>query len=136
MVKDKAAFPDGPERTFVQACHEAWRRRMAQISEKAGREGSSFRDQVNRESIRLRTAFCRCKNATTLREVVTDFWARGGCLPALQDGWKDVLPLLDERNWRKGKDLALLALASYKPVGKVEREVLAVGESSETEGGQ
>lgn len=125
MTNDTGSFPEGPERTFVLACHEAWRRRMAQIGDKARRERSSFPDQVKREFTRLRTTFARCKNATTLREAVTDFWARAGSpLPPLQDGWSTVLPLMDDKNWRKAKDLALLALASYKPATKDEEKAL------------
>jgi CRISPR-associated protein Cas8a1/Csx13 len=135
MIADKTTFPEGPERTFVLACHEAWRRRMGQIGDKARREGSSFHDQVQREFVRMRTSFARCKNATTLREAVTDFWARaGGPIAPLQQGWSDVLMLMDERNWRKAKDLALLALASYKPASKDEASALEA-EPRDTEKG-
>jgi len=133
MVEDKTLLPEGPERTFVLACHEAWRRRMAQIGEKAKREGSSFRDQVNREFVRLRTTFARCKNAAATREAITDFWARaGGPLEALQGpGWQAILPLFGEKQWRKAKDLALLALASYKPATSEEAEALEAETASE-----
>ena len=136
MVQEREAFPDSPEKTFVLACQEAWRRRMGQIGEKAKREGSSFPDQVSREFERLRVAFSRCKNAASMREVITDFWARGGApLKALQDGWRDVLAMLNEKEWRKAKDLALLALASYKPATKEESEVLELIDP-EKEGGK
>jgi CRISPR-associated protein Cas8a1/Csx13 len=135
MVEDKSAFPEGPERTFVLACHEAWWRRMGQIGEKARREGSSFGDQISREFERLRVAFSRCKNAASLRGAVTDFWARGGGpLAALQDRWHDVLGLMDDRNWRKGKDLVLLALASYKPRTKEEKRALELPQTPKEEG--
>jgi CRISPR-associated protein Cas8a1/Csx13 len=107
---------------------------MAQIGEKARRERSSFQDQVNREFTRLRVAFSRSKNAASLREVVTDFWARGGPTKPLQTGWRDVLGLLDEKNWRKAKDLALLALASYRPETKDEAEALETSEANDKEG--
>ena len=54
MVTDETTFPDSPEKVFVSACHEAWRRRMAQIGDKARRENSNFTKQVQREFIRLR----------------------------------------------------------------------------------
>ena len=126
MVEHADTFPEGPERTFVRACHEAWRRRLGQISDKAKRQGGSFTDQANREFTRLRTTFARCKNADTLREAVTDFWARGGYgNTALQDSWHEVIPLLDEKRWRLARDLALLALASYKPQSKEQRDAMA-----------
>jgi hypothetical protein len=31
---------------------------------------------------------------------------------------------MNEKNWQKGKDLVLLALASYKPATKEEEEAL------------
>lgn len=136
MIENLQVFPDGPESIFVQACHEAWRRRMGKIGEKAKREGSSFPDQVNREFEKLRVEFSRCKNASTLREAVTNFWARSGSpLSSLQDNWNVVLSLLDEKNWRKAKDLALLALASYKP-SKEEEENLKTNISDVTQGGK
>lgn len=136
MVEHPTAFPEGPERTFVAACHEAWRRRMAQIGEKARREGSSFPDQVKREFTKVRTAFARCKNAASLREAVTDFWARGGgpLRPLQDEGWKTALAMLSEKEWRKAKDLVLLALASYKPATKEEAQALQSQETPQTEG--
>src|SRR3712207_7908845 len=40
-------------------------------------------------------------------------WARAGAQPALQEGWVELLPLLADR-WQEARDLALLALASYR----------------------
>jgi len=132
MIENQATFRDGPERTFVLACMEAWRRRLGQISDKAKRERSSFRDQANREFTRTTVAFSRCKNAASLREAVIDFWSRGGgSLKPLQDRWHDVLTLMGEQNWRKGRDLALLALASYKPATKEETEAFGSKEKEE-----
>lgn len=114
MVASEDAFPDGPERAFVRACHEAWRRRQGQIGERSRRDGLNFDQLSKREFDRLRIAFGRCKNAAMFRQTVTDFWARGGAQPALQTAWEWVLPFLDERRWQAGRDLALLALASYR----------------------
>ncbi|WP_187299391.1 type I-MYXAN CRISPR-associated Cas8a1/Cmx1 [Nitrospira moscoviensis] len=132
----EAGFDEERERIFVHACHEAWRRRLGQLGERARRERASFTDLTSREYERVRVGFARCKNATTLRETVTDFWARaGGPLRDLQAGWKEVLPLFDERNWRKAKDLALLALASYQPATREEAEALVSPGVDHTEGG-
>ena len=136
MVEDNEAFPQGPEHLFVMACHEAWRRRMAQIGEEARRGHSSFRDQVNREFERVRGSFSRCRNAATLREAITDFWTRGGGpLRSLQEGWGDLLPLLDDKNWQKARDLVLLALASYRPAAREEAEAM-LGPDVQNEGGE
>lgn len=121
LMRNAESWPEGPEQAFVKACHEAWRRRLGRISEKAGRQAGSFKDQAAREFERLRVLFSRCKNAASLREAVVDFWARGGGgNEALQDHWRETFALFDERNWRKAKDLALLALASYRSESKPE----------------
>lgn len=132
---EEATFDDERERIFIRACHEAWRRRMGQLGERARREGASFGDLVSREFERIRVGFARCKNAATLRETTTDFWARaGGPLPDLQAGWQEILPLLGEKNWRKAKDLALLAMASYQPASKEEEEALTSSGVADTKG--
>lgn len=105
---------------------------MGKIGEKARREGSNFFDQVSREFEKTRVEFSRCKNAAALRQTLVDFWARSGPLPQLQEGWRDVMPLLDEMHWSKVRDLVLLALASYKPASKEEEKALtAQGTESE-----
>jgi CRISPR-associated protein Cas8a1/Csx13 len=123
---NEARFEDERERILIRACHEAWRRRMGQLGERARKEGASFPDLVRREFERLRVGFSRCKNASTLREALTDFWSRaGGPIPDLGSGWKEILPLLHDSNWKKTRDLALLALASYQPASKEEENALS-----------
>lgn len=124
MVDDPHTFPDSPELVFVRACHTAWKARLGQIGTRATKEGANFGSIASREFERLRVTFSRCKNAASLREAVTDFWARAGRIPELQDSWQQVLPLIGEQRWREGRDLALLALASYKPASKAEEEAL------------
>lgn len=114
MVEDAEVMTEGPERLFVLACQEAMRRHMGQRFARPGRDwGTEFE--------KVRVSIARCKNAATLRETITDLWSRGGTLHKGErtllrtddDWWRQVLPLFDEQNWRKAKDLALLALASY-----------------------
>jgi len=127
MVSYGGTMPDGPEVRLVRACQEAWRRRLGALGERARRQGLSFGDLAGREYERVRISFARCKSAALLRQTLTDFWSRaGGPLPDLQEDWPDVLPFLNER-WRDARDLALLALASYKPQTPEEREALGEG---------
>jgi len=119
MTENKLLMPEGPDKTFVLACQEALRRHMGK---KHGRPGGA---DWGTEYEKVRVGIARCKNAATLRESITDFWSRGGTLHRGEDTilkagdgwWQQVLPLFDEKNWRRAKDLALLALASY-PAGK------------------
>ncbi len=131
---NEAAFDEARERTFIAACHEAWRRRLGKLGERSRRENASFPALVNREQEKLRVALSRCKNAATLRETVVDFWSRAGSIKELHDHWQKVLALMDDKNWRKGKDLALLALASYKPANKDEEDGMMVHVTQETAG--
>jgi CRISPR-associated protein Cas8a1/Csx13 len=100
------------ERVLVAACHEALYRRYGQIKG-ATNPGESIKARFEREYERLRVGLARCKNAASLRQELTDFWSRAGQLEALQDNWDAVLPMFDE-HWARARDLALLALASYK----------------------
>lgn len=123
----------GAEKIFIRACHEAWRRRLGQIGERVKRQNLSFSSLADREFTRWRTTFARCKNAKTMRAAITDFWSRAeGTLPVLQHGWEEVLPLISGERWREARDLALLALASYKPKDKEEAAALGTQVSDES----
>jgi CRISPR-associated protein Cas8a1/Csx13 len=133
---ESTSFDDESERLFIGVCRESWRRRMGKLGERARNENlgdAGFRRLVNKEAEKLRTSLARSKNADTLRETVVDFWARGGANEALQgDGLMKLLPLFNEKNWRKARDLALLSLISYQPQSAAEKEAL---ETSISEGG-
>ena len=122
---EKAVFDDENQRILISACHEAWRRRLGQLGDRSRSESTDFNSLANREFERWRVSLARCKNASSLRETLVDFWSRTGPLPALQNRWQDILSLLDDPQWRLAKDLALLALASYKPANKEEEAALA-----------
>lgn len=130
---NKADYEHGMERLFISTCHEAWRRQLGRLGERARRENALFSTLVNREAEKLRMSFARCRNAKDLRETVVDFWARSGPVKTLQESWHDILPLFDENSWRTAKDLALLALASYKPENRDEEEALSAIQINETE---
>ncbi len=112
------------EKVFVETCQEAWRRRLGQLGERAKKENISFNDLASREMERLRTSLNRGKNKTALRETVVDFWARAGSLETLQGGWMEVMGLFEEKDWKKARDLALLAIISYQPSDKREENAL------------
>lgn len=129
---EQAKYEDESERLFIRVCHESWRRRLGKLGERATRESTNFSTLVKKEAEKLRTSLARSKNAETLRETVVDFWARGGTNEALQgEGLAKLLPLFNEKNWRKARDLALLALISYKPQTDEEKEALITNEGDE-----
>lgn len=131
MVK-KAIFDNEREKLFIEVCHESWRRRMGKLGERAEAENKDFSDLVRKEREKLRISISRCRNAETLRETIVDFWARAGSIKQLQgNGLARILPLFDEENWRKAKDLALLALISYQdPKEKSETNPEAQGDET------
>ena len=107
---------DSAERVFISACHEAWRNKIRKERDRTqGGRGVHF--DYPRMFEKQRVAFARCKNLREIRAEVRELLSRGaavGKLPAFQDNWERILPLLSEKRWREAKDLALLALASYK----------------------
>lgn len=111
----KATYENENERIFIDVCHESWRRRMGKLGQRATNESTSFSNLANKEREKMRTSLARCKNAETLRETVIDYWSRAGSIKQLQGGGlAKILSLFNEDNWRKTKDLALLALISYQ----------------------
>jgi len=121
VVRDASAFSDSGAEAIVRACHEAWRRRMGQLSEEARRGRFDFATLVQRERERWRVALVGCRNLTALRGTLTNFWARAGSpIPVLQQYWQQILPYFTESRWTEARDLALLALVSYASDETVE----------------
>lgn len=132
---EAASYEDDSERLFIHVCHECWRRRLGKLGQRAKSEGAIFEVLARKESERLRTSLARCKNAESLRETVVDFWSRAGANELLRgDGLAKLLPLFDEKNWKKARDLALLALISYQPQNKEEEKALTENVSADDEG--
>lgn len=119
------------EKVVVEACHEALRRRYGQIKGST-KPGESVEARLAREYERLRVGLARCKNASSLRQELTDFWSRAGQLKTLQENWDAVLPMFDE-HWARARDLALLALASYK---RPEAGAAAAGDGTSADAGE
>lgn len=104
------------QKLFVQACHEALRKTYGKIYSRTKEDEYA---QVQRKTERIRSELGRCKNATTFRQFITDFWARAGRISILEDHWEELLPLTTGMmDWKVARDLTLLALASYKPSKK------------------
>ena len=94
MVADPDALGSKGAETIVRACHEAWRRRMGALIERAESRGERFYDLIDRERERLRISLAHCKNAATLRGVLTDFWSRaGGPYRSCRRGGKPFCPI-------------------------------------------
>jgi len=103
------------QQQFVEACHEAIRRRYAMLHDRITREDLDAKALFDREREQIRTSLGRCKNAATFRGAVIDLWARGGSNSSLRSNWRMMLDFFGEEGWQLGRDLSLLALASYAP---------------------
>lgn len=131
MVEDTGSMPNSAERIFVKACHEAWRNRLGMLAEDARNRNIPFSKTHDRERERIRMAFAHCKDQNTFRETITNFWARSGPLDWLKERWGEILPFIGPR-WQEGRDLALLALASYRGQSRNSAESVKEGEKEET----
>jgi CRISPR-associated protein Cas8a1/Csx13 len=117
------------EKRFVIACHEALSRIYGQVKDdvlnQAQRDKASseftnklLRTRFNQKATRIRAEINRCKNAATFRRFITKFWSNAGQLPTLHEHWSELMELaIGHKTWSLARDLALLALASYKGKG-------------------
>lgn len=102
---------DEREKLFIRVCHEALKFTYGQV---AGNTKEGEKPNFDKVTVRIRTGLGRCKNAASFREFITDFWSRAGKLPTLQANWQDLMEfVMQDNQWKKPRDLALLALASY-----------------------
>lgn len=115
---DKVEWPDEADRKLVEAIHTAISHRYGALAAQASSRGE--RIPFDREYERMRAGLMRVKNAQTMRWELADLFARGGLNKVLQDEWGNVLPLFTGSDWQRTRDLALLALASYKGKGTEE----------------
>lgn len=134
-VVEKINFDYEGEKIFIKICHTAWKHRLGKLGSDSKKPGAgSFDKLVARDFERLRVALSKSKNLESFRQTITDFWSRAGNIPELRDGWEKIMTLLGPENWKKGRDLALLSLVSYKPEKKEELEILDIeieGEDNE-----
>lgn len=123
------------EMLFVNACHEAMRQLYGSIGDQTKSAGTIFGQKAAKEMTQIRASLLRAKNAESFRQTLMGFWARAsrdkvrlnkalrGADPTdTSAGWMQVLTFLEEKNWRKGRDLAILALLSYPGKEQDEQE--------------
>ena len=123
MVKN-ADWDEEAQKLFVKACHEALLKIYGKLY---GRSKEGEYTQIERENERIRCGLIRCQNSEDFRHfMIANFWSKGGNISILADYWEELMPLTTKpNNWKLARDLALLALASYKPKKRQQRENLA-----------
>jgi CRISPR-associated protein Cas8a1/Csx13 len=114
-------WEDHGEETLVRAIHQAMSQCFGKIWEEAGNDTTTFQNRYDRQMERWRLAFAHAKTADDVRGGLSDIWGRAGQVPVLMESWRELLPILcrDDR-WQLNRDLALLALSSYRSTRKKE----------------
>lgn len=106
---------------FVRAMHIAIRNRFGEVSDQAQKANENVVAVLDRERERIRVAFARVRNHETTRGAVVEFLSRTSPNAVLQQEDDNFFKLLfDNHRWQEVKDLALLALASYRGKGGEE----------------
>lgn len=121
-------WEDRGEETLVRAIHEAIRQCLGRIGEGANNDATTFQNRFDRQMERWRLAFAHAKTPDDVRGALSDIWGKAKLVPLLQESWNALLPILcDERRWQLNRDLALLALSSYKSQKKAVADSAATG---------
>lgn len=101
------------EGILVRSVHVAIRQRFGAIADET--ESQTARNKRwDNEREKWRLAFAQAKTHEQVRGALTDLWSRAGPNSELKASWEKVLPLLRADSWQAARDLALLALASYR----------------------
>lgn len=113
---------------FIEACHQAMSQMYGAIQASTRESGASFERKAEVELATLRVHARQVRNEAGLYDVLADLWLRAGgrevsrnavltMTPAdPEEGytWASVLPLLDEGQWERARDLLLVAILTYE----------------------
>jgi CRISPR-associated protein Cas8a1/Csx13 len=135
-MTEKTEWQDRGESTLVKAVQEALGRRYAQIADETKKIPAARKNRWKGEYERWRLAFVGAKTPDQFRGALCDLLSRGGMNKALQEEWPELLPMLHQSRWSLARDLALLALASYKGKGAQDVQPDAGETASATESDQ
>ena len=117
-------WEDNGEELLVKSVHEAMLNCFGKIWEDSGHDQTTSRKRRERQMDRWRIAFAHAKTSDDVRAALSDMWSRAGRVQSLMESWPKLLPVIcDDQRWQLNRDLALLALCSYKPRKQWEAEV-------------
>jgi CRISPR-associated protein Cas8a1/Csx13 len=128
LIAEDAMWDTEAEKVFVEAFWETLDSLYAQeaaATERGGSRTATERFEDLNDEIRRRLT--QAKTRTLLRSVLADLFAKAGRQKTIRTHPAAVWRLIDHPDhWRKGRDLALLALASHRK--KEDREAAAATE--------
>lgn len=115
LVKKEELWTQPIRKEFVEMMHSAIRNRYGKVKEDALKSGADLKSIFSREYDRIRQAFVNCRTQQKFRETLMDFVTRTKPVVSQDNDHsrKELLLFACEADWREGKDLCLLALASY-----------------------
>lgn len=113
----KEAIKHADDQAIIRAFHEAWKRTMAALGDRARRDGLDFNRLVEVERERTRNAILRAKTAEALASWFLRFCAdatKGATLAAIrEDAGRIQRFIFNQRNFDRFQNLCLFALVSY-----------------------
>lgn len=113
----KEAIRDADDQAIIRAFHEAWKRTMAALGDRARRDGLNFSRLIEVERERTRNAILRTKTADALASWFLRFCAdatKGGSLSAIRENQSRIQKFIfNQRNFDRFQNLCLFALVSY-----------------------
>ena len=135
LIQENDMWESDDERNFVFAFWEALGSLYAQESKAVERGGSrTFDDRFKDRNAKIFRQLTRAKTRDLLRGSLAELFAEAGRQQTLRRHPASIWNLIDHAyNWKRARDLALLALATYQ--SKEKREGM-IDSSSEARGGQ
>ena len=118
----KDVWDDEGQKALVTGVHYALYCQFGKISGEFTNNPAGMRNKFQKEFEKWRIQFVSSKTADQFRFAICDLMSRARGNAEIQNNWQSVLHLLSEQHWQHGRDLALLALASYK--GKGDKELV------------
>jgi len=113
----KEAIKDADDQAIIRAFHEAWKRTMGALGDRARRDGLDFGRLVEVERERTRNAILRAKTTEALASWFLRFCAdatKGAALAAIrEDAGRIQKFIFNQRNFNRFQNLCLFSLVSY-----------------------
>lgn len=118
LARMNDSIRDEDDLAIINAFHEAWRRTMAAIYERAQRDGLNSERLIEVERERTRNAILRMKSTEMLAGWFLRFCAdatNGGSLKAIRNDAERIRKFIfSPRNFERFQNLCLFALVSYE----------------------
>lgn len=116
LIQDDEMWDTEAEKVFVEACWETLDSLYAQEANAVKRGGSaSVEKRWERLEGELYRKLTQAKTRPLIRGVLAELFARAGRQKSIQSHSAVIWRFMDHAdNWRKGRDLTLLAFASHR----------------------